>query len=231
MDTFQMSSDENDPFNTEKTDSQMSHNFTMEDTSSLDSLFAAHDSTIGADSSSHGSPTDWSQLSASSFWPIETSRTCEGYYPDVQLGAADMDFLQQMDMDFNPSMAIDPTALDFNYGSEYYDPSKVLATDIGSFPFTFSSHPSPASMSSNSNDEFPKERRLSVTSSSGASSSGASLSPVMERNHDADAAADELAARVRQTAGVLLAVPNGSPQSQFQPQPQQRSYCSSLYRY
>lgn len=165
--------------------------------------------------SSHGSPADWSQLE-STLWPQQQSKS----YPDMGIG---MDFLQQMDMDFNPSMAVDPSALQYNnthsYNTGTFDlPSyhnDQVANELlsASFPFTFNS----------TGDDFSalqgKERRMSVTSSS-ASSSGASLSPVLEHTNAVPIPsnlidpADELAQRVRQIAGVMLAVPAGS---QYQP--------------
>jgi hypothetical protein len=121
-----------------------------------------------------------------------------------------LDFLQ-MDMDFNPSMAVDPSSLQYN--NVGFDLNQQLSNEFmsASFPFTFNAHPSPLEESAGAN---VKERRLSVTSSSESSSSGASLSPVLEHT----SAVDELAQRVRQTAGVMLAVP---VDSQYQ---QQRLY-------
>jgi hypothetical protein len=113
--------------------------------------------------------------------------------------------------DESMNMSIDPSALHFDY---QHDLSQQLLS-VG-YPFTFTPHEP-----SYNNDPFfgLKPRRLSITSSS--SSSGASLSPVMEPSIPASVLssssgtgtpntldpAEQLAERVRQSAGVMLAVP------------------------
>lgn len=178
------------------------------------------DSSMEDSNSSHGSPPDWSQLS-STLWPNQNNQGENMKYPDLG-----MEFLQ-MDMEFNPSMSVDPSALHYNnqtYNtafdlSSYENPHMPNDLLSASFPFTFSSHPSPeASVSSNDFGSSTKERRLSVTSSS-ESSSGASLSPVLEHTPAvvSNDPMDELAQRVRQAAGVMLAVPMGSQYQTQQP--------------
>lgn len=125
-----------------------------------------------------------------------------------------------MDMDFNPSMSIEPSALHYDttkFNFSYDDHFNALSSELlaTQFPFAFQSGMSDFSgSSSDSSQSFTKERRLSVTSSS--SSSGASLSPVPESIHSpaiqpkeepASDVAAALAQRVRQSAGVMLAVP------------------------
>lgn len=181
------------------------------------------DSSMDDGNSSQGSPPDWSQLS-SSLWPNQVPMQGNPgenmKYPDMGI-----DFLQ-MDMDFNPSMAVEPSAL--QYDSQGYNSgfdlsvyqNQHLASELLSAPFPFTFNPHASSISNDKFSEQTKQRRLSVTSSS-ESSSGASLSPVLEHssavvvpNHDP---ADELAQRARQAAGVMLAVSAGPQyqQSQF----------------
>ena len=168
-------------------------------------------------SSSHGSPPDWSQLS-SSLWPNQGDNVKP--FADIS-----MDFLN-MGMDFNPSMAVDPSSLHYNnaFDLNQHFSNEFMST---SFPFTFNADLSPeesAVSSSESSSDFVKERRLSVTSlseSSSSGASGASLSPAPGHT----LAVDELAQRVRQTAGVMLAVPAGS---QYQ---QQRTCVTSFIIY
>lgn len=212
-----------------------------------------HNSSQGADSSTSsessqmetGSAEDWSKFSA--LWAEvseQQANTAMKPYPDI-MDFADLNAMP-MDMDFNPSMSIEPSALhydsmkfanpgmSFSYDDQYGLSSELLTSQ---FPFTFqfngedmSSSPS----SSASPQSSTKERRLSITSSS--SSSGASFSPVPESTPSpptyndvaqelqypdttagisfSDPAA-ELAQRVRQSAGVMLAVPmNTQLQSQ-----------------
>ncbi|TFK41459.1 hypothetical protein BDQ12DRAFT_645918 [Crucibulum laeve] len=201
------------------------------------------------DSSSTGegaSPPDWSQLSA--LWP-DSDQIMGGNmksYNDI-MEFSDLASLP-MDMDYNPSMSIEPSVL-------HFDPTKLTYPSLqysygeqpsyedllsSQFPFTFQSpssgfSSSSPSISSASPQLSAKERRLSVTSSS--SSSGQSFSPCPESaassatGYHCDVAqqakdepsvtsdtatsymndpAAELAQRVRQTAGVMLAVPMGA---------------------
>jgi hypothetical protein len=179
-------------------------------------------------SSGHASPMDWSQLS--SLWSsnpymdaLSTNMTLK--YPDIPL-----DF-SVLDMDFNPSMSIDPTALHYEPQSPYINSSSAhtsfgLTASSAEPPFTADlSHELisaglPLTFTPVSGP--PPARRLSITSSS-SSASGASLSPVIDGGHSTSSAentssnspssdaADELAERVRKSAGVMLAVPGGVP--------------------
>ncbi|KAF8906757.1 hypothetical protein CPB84DRAFT_362584 [Gymnopilus junonius] len=153
--------------------------------------------------------------------------------------AMDMDFNNPMAIEpsilqFDPVKFANAFA---GYDDQYGLSTDLMATQ---FPFSFQfnngsgqiTSSSSGSSASDSPQSFTKERRLSVTSSS--SSSGASLSPVPESlaspatggyvsdtqpkeepipltevPHAHDPAA-ELAARVRQAAGVMLAVPMGA---------------------
>ena len=177
------------------------------------------------DSSCEGaSPPDWSQFS--SLWQ-ENDLVQTKPYSDI------MDFTDPsslpIDMNFNPSMSVEPSALHFdpvkfntnpNYSDDTSPYSNLLAPQ---FPFTFLLPYNP-SLSSDSSSQMATHgrRRLSITSSS--SSSGVSLSSVSDLtpevptptytidagNHAptyVDDPAAELAERVRQSAGVMLALP------------------------
>ena len=183
---------------------------------------------------------DWSKFS--SLWADHTDQTVTMKpYPDI------MDFSDlgsmTMDMDFDPSLTIEPSALHYDFakvaqGMNYPqdDQFNSYSTELlsGPFPFTFQEALVAGDMSSASASptSYNKGRRLSITSSS--SSSGASLSPVPESISSPQSAgasdsvqpkaessqpnanpytsdpAAELAQRVRQSAGVMLAVPIGS---------------------
>ncbi|GLB39084.1 putative helix loop helix domain containing protein [Lyophyllum shimeji] len=167
-----------------------------------------------------GSPPDWSQLS--SLWPDNDFGGQTKPYPDM------MDFSElgslSLDIDLSNAIAVEPSALHFNpikYNTvnthyPYSPPTDDLLS--GHYPFTFQANSPSASDTSSQ----PSGRRLSITSS--VSSSGASLSPAPESvpspvtakrtdfpsNATAEhltAAAAELAERVRQSAGVMLALP------------------------
>ncbi|PPR01359.1 hypothetical protein CVT24_006313 [Panaeolus cyanescens] len=198
-------------------------------------------------------PQDWSKYSALWSDNVDPSLLMKPYSSasDVVDYTADL----AMDMDFTPSIAIEPSALhqfdpmmmkfaSQNLAFGYDDYASSLPPELQQQPgfnFSFSSaaltpnssFSSASSSSDASPQSFSKERRLSVTSAS--SSSGASLSPVPESIpspatgyasdviqpkeetvqelpaatssllHDDPAA--ELAHRVRQSAGVMLAVP------------------------
>ncbi|KZT08037.1 uncharacterized protein LAESUDRAFT_724515 [Laetiporus sulphureus 93-53] len=152
-------------------------------------------------------PIDWEQLSA---W----SRN-EAKMPDF----SDFNFELPMDLDFDSNMAVDPSALHFN--SIFDNAAMSLPTDSSFFlPAT---NPPPEllypatddfSWMTQSHVQPQTGRRLSVTSSS--SSSGASLSPVSDNASVSSSPpsdsylsdpAQELAQKVRQMAGVMLAVP------------------------
>jgi hypothetical protein len=160
-----------------------------------------HDSSMEDISPQPGISPDWSQLSV--LWPTPDRYPGENLkYPDLPL-----DF-SPMDMDYNPSMAVEPSALhlESTYAqSPFFNPSSALSNELlaPSFPFTFGSD--------GSTYGGKKSRRLSMTSSS--SSSGASLSPIIESRSttapQAEEVADELAQRVRRSVGVMLAVPSG----------------------
>lgn len=170
------------------------------------------------DSSSGGSPPDWSQISAlSALWasssPLDTGSesNTKGYSDtlDYNMLASEFD-------DFTAQMAIDPHALHFDphkFGLDEFS----LANDLTPNQYSFSFQP-------DMDISQPFGRRLSVTSSS--SSSGASLSSVMESQPSPShlaapdsipapslhSAAEELAQRVRQSAGVMHALPMGMQQ-------------------
>jgi hypothetical protein len=190
------------------------------------SLQSNEDSSMEDSSCEGASPPDWSQLS--SLW-AENDMGQTKSYPDI------MDFTDpsslSMDMNFNPSMSIEPSALHFdpmkfNLNSSY--PYDSYSNDLlaPQFPFTFHSVYNPSLSSSDSSPQLSTQgrRRLSITSSS--SSSGASLSSVSDSISTPEVPADraqtdagnqppsqtndpmaELAERVRQSAGVMLALP------------------------
>jgi hypothetical protein len=173
-------------------------------------------------SSSGNSPPQWSQLS--SLWPSNSYMEQGGQYVDSGMKYPDLGLNTSfpIDMDFNPSMAVNPNSLHFDYARMAYplQPSDYnqygpLSNELlsASFPFTFSAdHAVPNFAESNA-----KPRRLSITSSS--SSSGASLSPVLGSGESVrsgarhDDGGDELAERVRKSAGVMVAVSGGQAQS------------------
>ena len=163
-----------------------------------------HDSPLDVISSSQpGISSDWSHLTA--LWPSTDRFLGENLkFPELEFN--------HMDLDYNPTMAVDPSALHLastHPQHSFFRPNGVLSYDLlaTSFPFTFSSDES-----GGSSHEYTKPRRLSMTSPS--SSSGASLSPVMESmttvaSSQLKELADELANRVRKSVGVTLAVPLG----------------------
>ncbi|KAI0698068.1 hypothetical protein C8T65DRAFT_614443, partial [Cerioporus squamosus] len=171
---------------------------------------AAHAQAQAESSFDPASQPDWSQLSS---WAEQQDQK-------IDLGA-DFNFSFPMDLDFDPNMAVDPSALQFTtifdqsaFALPPNETSYIMNNEMVPnhhhmlFPtaedFAMSSHIEPGT-----------GRRLSVTSSS--SSSGASLSPVMEPTSVVSGSppsdvnlsdpASELAHRVRQMAGVTLAVP------------------------
>ncbi|RDX54804.1 hypothetical protein OH76DRAFT_1552775 [Lentinus brumalis] len=157
------------------------------------------------------SQPDWSQLSA---WAAQQQDQ------KLDLGA-DFNFSFPMDLDFDPNMAVDPSALQF---TTIFDQS-AFALPPNETPYILNNEmvpnqhhmlfPTAEDFVMSSHIEPGTGRRLSVTSSS--SSSGASLSPVMEpasavpgsppSHVNLSDPASELAHRVRQMAGVTLAVP------------------------
>ncbi|KIM42175.1 hypothetical protein M413DRAFT_444638 [Hebeloma cylindrosporum] len=185
------------------------------------------------DSSQNENPQhDWSKFSA--LWADGGEQATSKPYSDI-MDLSDLTHMS-MDMDFNPSMAIEPSALhhfpssnlNFTYDDQFNTLSSELLATQFPFMFQFGASGDPTTTSSSASPQFTKERRLSVTSSS--SSSGASLSPVPESLGSpvpggygsdnippkeepqqsemyANDPAAELAQRVRQSAGVMLAVP------------------------
>ncbi|KAJ3756889.1 hypothetical protein EV360DRAFT_47138 [Lentinula raphanica] len=159
------------------------------------------------ESSSGESPPDWSQLSA--LWSSFEGNLTGDFkpFPDVM----DYNIPINSELDFTSPMAIDPHALHFDSQKLGLDDFSLLSDTkpIQNNLFSFQSELSTS----------PQGRRLSVTSSS--SSSGASLSPIIDPSpapslldapqvlplNSLDAAAEELAQRVRQSAGIMLAVP------------------------
>src|ERR1700674_2583405 len=151
-----------DSFKQENRDGTMSQDFELDPSDPLNLLLNTngHDFSMEDSSSSHGSPPDWSQFS-SSLWPTHSGDNTKLAYPDLGL-----DFLQ-MDMDFNPSLAVDPSSLQYN-SNVGFDLNQQLSNEFMSaapFPFTFNSHPSPQESAVSSNG-YSSERRSSVTSSS-----------------------------------------------------------------
>jgi Helix-loop-helix DNA-binding domain len=157
------------------------------------------------------SPPDWSQFS--SLWDGEHN-TFQPQPTNAKFDPTSFDFALNlpldMDLDFNPSLAVDPAALHFN-------PNILGTTELSSF-------------SPQQQVVFPP-RRMSITSSS---SSGASFSPILDAtvcssipsvpsttatspnlpsathvpaNGVVNDPVADLAQSVRQAAGVTLAVP------------------------
>ncbi|KAF5390068.1 hypothetical protein D9757_003860 [Collybiopsis confluens] len=160
------------------------------------------------DSSAGASPPDWSQISALWSTPFDggslTGEENGKDFTDI------MDYSMSLgsDLDFGSQMAIDPHAL-------HFDSQKFGLDDFSLSPgpnFSFAFQP---------DLNQSQVRRLSIASSSSAS--GASLSPIADASPTPlpftavdpaptaslsfDAAAEELAQRVRQAAGITLAVP------------------------
>ncbi|KAH9968233.1 hypothetical protein BC827DRAFT_1373375 [Russula dissimulans] len=186
----------------------------MMDSTVFDHLSLLNDtSPSSADSASSqaDSPPDWSQFS--NLWDNEHTLQPT----NLKFEPATLDFALSipfnMDLDFDPSLAVDPTAL-------HFDPKMFSTADFAPFP--------PQQQSVLSQSLTP--RRMSITSSS----SGASLSPIMDPAASSIAASvpsppapslnlssttlspvtptvndpvDDLAQSVRQAAGVTLAVP------------------------
>lgn len=166
-------------------------------------------SSTDSGSSQADSPPDWSQFS--SLWDNDSS--------NLKFDPATLDFGLNldlnMDIDFSPSLAVDPSAL-------HFDPKIFSTTELSPFPQQQQQVVFPQSLA---------PRRMSITSSS---SSGASLSPIQDPastnsipsipstataspnllpGTQVSALAtvndpvDELAQSVRLAAGVTLAVP------------------------
>lgn len=192
---------------------QMSSEMGLDSVDPLNLLLQNGDSSSDEASNSQ----DWSKFST--LWA--DSAEAVKPYSDM-MDFADIGSLP-MDMDFNPS--IEPSALHYDplkYNFSYDDQFNALSSELlaTQFPFAFQAGLAAGDFSGSSSDSsqsFTKERRLSITSSS--SSSGASLSPVPEsaqspaasdiqpKEEPAPDPAAALAQRVRQSAGVMLAVP------------------------
>ncbi|KAF8067742.1 hypothetical protein FPV67DRAFT_1493297 [Lyophyllum atratum] len=194
-----------------------------------------------------GSPPDWSQLS--SLWPDQDFGGQTKPYSDM------MDFSElatlSMDVDFGNAIAIEPSALHYNpikynnintnYSYSPHTPSYNDDLLAAHFPFTFQPN-SPSDTSSHQSSQGG--RRLSITSSSSASLSPAPEStvpspvtakrpefpPTYANTDDAPVtlptdAASQLAERVRQSAGVMLALPMNA---QLQAHENQQALLSAL---
>ena len=186
---------------------------TMGDPTVFDHLSLLNDpsppSSTDSSSSQADSPPDWSQFS--NLWDNEqpTFQPSDMKFdPTVLSMALNLNIPLNMDIDFNPSLAVDPSAL-------HFDPKMFAGTDLSSLP-----HQQQVA--------FPQNlapRRMSITSSS---SSGGPFSPVLDPTVATSIVSipsptaasthppvittvndpvDELAQSVRQAAGVTLAVP------------------------
>lgn len=183
--------------------------------------------TPNPDSASDDSPeasTDWAKFST--LWADNSEQLKP--YGDM-MDFSDMAGLS-MDMDFNPGMTIEPNMLSYDamkFNNFTFDEQFSAEFLAGNFPFSFQANTASdisSSSESASPQSFTRQRRDSVTSSS--SSSGASLSPVPEsvpspqsgyisdtvqpiqpKEEPCTDPVAELAQRVRQSAGVMLAVP------------------------
>lgn len=154
------------------------------------------------DSSQGQSPPEWSPFTS---WLENTAMPQQEKIPDLGLGS-DFNFSMPMELDFDSSLAIDPSALHFN--TSIFTQSDPVFDQAGAFKPEFFTQLLDQSTSQ-------PGRRLSVTSSS--SSSGPSFSPISEPRETLtssvsgdsgnDDAAAELVRRVLRAAGVTFAVP------------------------
>ncbi|KAJ3528644.1 hypothetical protein NM688_g7969 [Phlebia brevispora] len=125
--------------------------------------------TQNVDSPAAANPEEWSQMSS---WGAQEAKV-----PEM---STDFSLSFPMDLDFDPNMAVDPSALHFNSSiftqarmseATFFQPD-YSASDLSSmFPYDNSAWTQP-------HIEPGTGRRLSITSSS--SSSGASFSPILE---------------------------------------------------
>lgn len=217
--------------------SKMSADLGLDPSDTLNLLF--HSTAHNEDSTTEEpNPQDWAKYSP--LWS-EHSQPFKSYADLMDLP----DFSMNLDVDYS-TMGIDPSSLQFNPSGltfAYDDQNPVSSTNFGDpFPtFSFQCQPQlvQGSEASTSPQSYTKKRRLSVTSSS--SSSGASLSPMPDTapsppsgytsdntstkeepstTNDAQKLSNdpavELAHRVRQTAGVMLAVPMNGFAASFQ---------------
>ncbi|CAL1708660.1 unnamed protein product [Somion occarium] len=177
-------------------------------TDPLDILLQTISNAEHIDSSATATSPDWTQMS---HWGTGNEKQADF--------GSEFDFSLPMDLDFNSNMAVDPSALHFN-PSMFAPQNTNDVYRLSSNDFTsdfISASMFPFESGANTWNGTTNGRRLSVTSSS--SSSGASLSPVMsnqsavassassDSGHSESDPASELAHRVRQIAGVTLAVP------------------------
>lgn len=164
----------------------------------------------GDSSQAANATEDWTRMSA---WVQQEGKP-------VDFGT-DFNFAFPMDLDSDPlAMSVDPNSLNFN--TSIFTQTALNDTQYLTAPLTQVHEVNPSSLFPFDNSwatgiQTNTGRRLSVTSSS--SSSGASLSPILESPSafnsssasdgglsDSDPAS-ELAQRVRLAAGVMLAVP------------------------
>lgn len=220
-----------------------------------------HDNSDTAEISPGNGAEDWSKFG--SLWSDSHQSFGKPYndfmdlsdFPSMSMSVSmDSDMTMGMDYSYSSTMGVDPTSLHFNpaaaglalgFGysdttyADSYTPS-VGYTFQQQQPLHLQTALAPVStQGSTSPQPFTKERRLSVTSSSSSSVSGASLSPMLDKYHVsppssrsgyssdtvptkeepnpiAESAnlnqysndpAAELAHRVRQSAGVMHALP------------------------
>ncbi|TCD68870.1 hypothetical protein EIP91_009585 [Steccherinum ochraceum] len=150
---------------------------------------------------------EWSQMAS---WDTSDNKFTLG---------SDFDFSIPMELDFQSNMAVDPSALHFN-PSMFTHQASVAQSEHLFNAHTNAQFPTapnfPFDPQNGTWTETSTQRRLSITSAS--SSSGASLSPIPEHSsaisssasdsgYSEGDSASELAHRVRQMAGVTLAVP------------------------
>ncbi|TRM57441.1 hypothetical protein BD626DRAFT_211136 [Schizophyllum amplum] len=138
-------------------------NSTQREDSSADGSFSG--------SNDSGSLVDWSDLSSMLPPPpgLDSDGQLDKYYDmDMNMDLENFSLSNILDMNFDPStMSVDPSALHFN-------PPPQNGLDQSHFPFTFQ----PKAETVPTQPGSVQSRRLSITSSS--SSSGASLSPIMD---------------------------------------------------
>ncbi|KAL1704741.1 hypothetical protein EV121DRAFT_259259 [Schizophyllum commune] len=187
---------------------------------------SAEGSYSGSNSNVSDSPQHWSDIS-SMLPPPPGLETGEGqvdkfYDTDMNMDLENFSLANLLDMNFDPStMSVDPSSLHFNPAAPCPAPPSVV--DASPFSFSFQPHGTPVESST------PESAQQSVDSS--PSSSGASLSPVIESQmvypsnnanlptppalmpqppppqHHSDDPNIAMAQRVLQAAGVMHAVP------------------------
>ncbi|KAG6810565.1 hypothetical protein H0H92_011321 [Tricholoma furcatifolium] len=162
-------------------------------------------------------------------------------WPETQMKPyGDMDFSDlsnlSMDMDYMNAIAVEPSALHFNNFNPHFGFDAQAQLLASQFPFTFqpaNDPSSPSASDSSSTQSSSSVRRLSISSS--VSSSGASMSPapesissppiansvpvIAQQPSTAQDPAALLAERVRQSAGVMLALPMTAQLQAFENKP------------